>query len=72
MKRGYAVVTAKEETILFQNDSFRKEDVREKIFLNDDTQLWISGEDERYEDAMKLLDEARQENQAKETFLSNM
>ena len=72
MKRGYAVIKVKEETILYQNDAFRKDDVRERILLNDDTELWISGEDERYEDAMKLLDEARQENQAKETFLSNM
>ncbi len=72
MKRGYAVVTAKEKTILFHNDAFQIDDVKEKILLNDDTQLWISGEDERYADAMKLLEEAKQENQAKETFLSNM
>ena len=74
MTRGYALVTVKKEgqTILYQTESFDANDLREKISFSHDTELWISGDDQRYEDTLKLLNEAREENQAKETFLSNM
>ncbi|MBR4462526.1 MAG: response regulator [Erysipelotrichaceae bacterium] len=74
MTRGYALVTVKEEgqTILFQTESFDVNDLREKISFSKEMELWISGDDQQYEDTLKLLNEAREENQAKETFLSNM
>ena len=71
MAREYAV-TDQNGQVLYNTPGFDQEAVREKLSLTGGAQLWISGVDREMAELQTALQEAREANLAKETFLSNM
>ena len=72
MARAYAIIDKKTNAFLFTSAAFDAEDVREKVEMSEETELWISGEDERDESLQAELNASMELKKAQDDFFSSM